>query len=81
MKILATFTLLLLAIFSLAAWLLRSQQAKPVNPKSFRLGAKDPFFLLLFNSAGFPRKYSWCIPLAIVTLFLSAIWFVWLLRS
>jgi hypothetical protein len=81
MKILAIFTLIVLAIFSLAAWSLRPQQAKPVNPQSFRLGEKDPFFYLLFNSAGLPRKYSWCIPLAIATLFLAALWLGWIVRA
>jgi len=81
MKILAIFTLVVLAIFSLAAWSLRPQQEKPVKPQSFRLGKKDPFFYLLFDSAGFPRKYSWCIPLAIAALFLAATWLVWLVRA
>lgn len=73
MLVLAEATLLL------AAWSLRPSQPRPVRAAHFNLGEKDPFFRWFFNADGMPRRYAFCVPLALAVLFLAGALFAWVL--
>ena len=63
MRVVLSFAVTL--ILGLAAWSLRPQQPRAVSPRWFIGGAKDGFFLLLFNPSGLPRKFAWCLPVSL----------------
>jgi hypothetical protein len=67
---------LALALLPLLVFALRPKQSRSVSPAAFRLGAKDPFFYVLFRPDGLPRKYSWLFPIGIALLFVGVVWLV-----
>jgi hypothetical protein len=64
------------ATFALAAWSLRPQQKRSVSTRFFRGGANDGFYRLLFSSDGLPRKFAWCFPIVIGSIFAAILLFV-----
>jgi hypothetical protein len=68
------FTVAAVVLLGAAAWSLRPNQPRPVSSRWFRLGSKDPVFYGLFNSAGYPRRYAWCLPLVFGLLFVVVVW-------
>jgi hypothetical protein len=68
------FTLAAGVIVCAAGWTLRPGQPRHVSRRWFRLGSKDPFFYGVFNAAGYPRRYAWCVPVAFGVLFVAVVW-------
>jgi hypothetical protein len=67
-------SLLPLVIFVLAAWALRPSQRKAIGPFSLARRRLDPFMRVLFNAAGYPRRYAWYVPLLIWAVWLVIVW-------
>jgi hypothetical protein len=68
------FTLAAVVLLSAAAWTLRPSQPRPVGSRWFRLGSRDPLFYGIFNAAGYPRRYAWCVPVVFGVLFIAVVW-------
>ena len=72
----AIFSTVAIVVMSAASWTLRPSQPRAVHNLWFRLGYKDPLFYGIFNSKGFPRRYSWVAPLIVGALFIAVVWLV-----
>lgn len=68
------FTVAAIILLPLILWSIRPSQMKPVDPKWFSLGKKDPFFFGTFKSDGTPRKFTWVAVLLIFFIFILFIW-------
>jgi hypothetical protein len=68
------FSLGALVVVALAAWSLRPTQQRAMDSRWFYLRRRDPFFYLLFNASGYPRKFAWCFPVLLALLSIACIW-------
>jgi hypothetical protein len=68
------FTVSAVVILGAVAWTLRPSQPKAVSSRWFRLGSKDPFSYGIFNAAGYPHRFAWCVPVVIGVLFIVVVW-------
>jgi hypothetical protein len=58
----------------LGAWVLRPQRSRDVSSDWAKLRTRDPFFFMLYDPTGHPRKYAWSFPVVFALLFAAITW-------
>lgn len=67
-------SILVFGLLALAAWILRPDQSRAVSTRWFRGRERDSLFRLLFDAAGRPRRYAWCVPIVWALVWIAVLW-------
>jgi hypothetical protein len=68
------FTIAALGMLPFVLWSIRPSQKRAVSSSWFRLGSNDPFYHVLFQPDGTPKKHSWLFPLVLFAVFTGIVW-------